>query len=274
MNEIHVDVAMVDNDVLNLEEFRNWRPDLASAEFILEDGRYHCGYAVEKMSKSLYNVVNPDDLVAKYGADTFRLYEMFLGPLEQSKPWDTNGIEGVFRFIRKFWRLFHDEQNAFIVSAGIPSSEELRVLHRTIKKVHDDIERLSFNTVVSTFMICVNELNDLKCNKRDILADLVVLISPYAPHLAEELWRQLGNERSVFFASFPEFNPAYLVENTFEYPVSFNGKMRFKLELRVDMPVVEIEKAVINAKESEKWLLGNTPKKIIVVPKKIINVVM
>ena len=274
VNDIHVDVAMVDNDVLNLEEFRNWRPDLASAEFILEDGRYHCGYAVEKMSKSLYNVVNPDDLVAKYGADTFRLYEMFLGPLEQSKPWDTNGIEGVFRFIRKFWRLFHNEQNEFIVSSETPSSAEFRVLHRTIKKVHDDIERLSFNTVVSTFMICVNELNDLKCNKRDILADLIVLISPYAPHLAEELWRQLGNERSVFFASFPEFNPAYLVENTFEYPVSFNGKMRFKLELRVDMPVVEIEKAVINAKESEKWLLGNTPKKIIVVPKKIINVVM
>jgi leucyl-tRNA synthetase len=274
VNEIHVDVAMIDNDVLNLDAFRNWRPDLANAEFILEDGRYHCGYAVEKMSKSLYNVVNPDDLVAKYGADTFRLYEMFLGPLEQSKPWDTNGIEGVFRFIRKFWRLFHNEQNEFIVSSETPSTAELRVLHRTIKKVHDDIERLSFNTVVSTFMICANELNDLKCNKREILTDLVILISPYAPHLAEELWQQLGNDRSVFFASFPGFNPGYLVNNTFEYPVSFNGKMRFKLELPVDMPAAEIEKAVINAKESEKWLLGNPPKKIIVVPNKIINVVI
>lgn len=229
---------------------------------------------VEKMSKSKYNVVNPDDLVAKYGADTFRLYEMFLGPLEQSKPWDTNGIEGVFRFIRKFWRLYHNENNDFRVSETAPDAQELRILHRTIKKVQDDIERLSFNTVVSTFMICVNELTDLKCDKRVILSDLVVLISPYAPHLAEELWNQLGHTESVFFARFPEFNPECLIENTFEYPVSFNGKMRFKLKLPADMATAEIETAVMSAKESEKWLEGKPPRKIIVVQKKIINVVI
>ncbi len=229
---------------------------------------------VEKMSKSKYNVVNPDELIEKYGADTFRLYEMFLGPLEQSKPWDTNGIEGVFRFMRKFWRLYHDEQNCFRVSSEIPNAAELRVLHKTIKKVKDDIERLSLNTAVSTFMICVNELSELKCSKREILSKLVILISPYAPHIAEELWQQLGNTESISFALFPEFNPDYLVENTFEYPVSFNGKTRFKLELPLDMPRQEIEKAAITAKESEKWLQGAPPKKIIVVPGKIINIVV
>ncbi len=229
---------------------------------------------VEKMSKSKYNVVNPDDLVAKYGADTFRLYEMFLGPLEQSKPWDTNGIEGVFRFIRKFWRLYHNENNDFRVSEEAPNAQELRILHRTIKKVRDDIERLSFNTVVSTFMICVNELTDLKCDKSAVLSDLVVLVSPYAPHLAEELWNQLGHTESVFFARFPEFKAQYLVENTFEYPVSFNGKMRFKLELPADMAIADIETAVVAAKESEKWLQGKPPRKIIVVQNKIINVVI
>ena len=229
---------------------------------------------VEKMSKSKYNVVNPDELIEKYGADTFRLYEMFLGPLEQSKPWDTNGIEGVFRFMRKFWRLYHDEQNCFRVSSEIPNATELRVLHKTIKKIQDDIERLSLNTAVSTFMICVNELSELKCSKREILSKLVVLISPYAPHIAEELWQQLGNTESISFAQFPEFNPDYLVENTFEYPVSFNGKTRFKLELPLDMPRQEIEKAAITAKESEKWLQGTLPRKIIVVPGKIINIVV
>jgi len=229
---------------------------------------------VEKMSKSKYNVVNPDELIAKYGADTFRLYEMFLGPLEQSKPWDTNGIEGVFRFIRKFWRLFHNEQNHFMVSGDAASEAECRALHKTIKKIGEDIERLSFNTAVSTFMICVNELTELKCNKRVILSDLAILISPYAPHIAEELWQQLGNTESVSFARFPEFNPEYLVENTFEYPVSFNGKTRFKLVLPAVLPVTEIEKAALEAKESEKWLLGNPPKKIIVVPGKIINIVV
>jgi len=271
---MHVDVGIVDNDILDTEAFRNWRPDLADAEFLLETGKYICGYAVEKMSKSLFNVVNPDELIAKYGSDTFRLYEMFLGPLEQSKPWDTNGIEGVFRFIKKFWRLYHDETNTFRVSGEVATSEELRVLHKTIRKIQDDIERLSFNTAVSTFMICVNELTELKCHKRSILGDLVVLISSYAPHIAEELWYQLGNTDSVAKATFPVFNPVYLIENTFEYPVSFNGKMRFKLELPTDLPVMEIETAVLNANESEKWLQGKTPRKIIVVPKKIINVVI
>lgn len=272
--EIHVDVNMVDADILDIEAFKNWRPDLAGAEFILEDGRYHCGHTIEKMSKSLYNVVNPDDLIDKYGADTFRLYEMFLGPLEQSKPWDTNGIEGVFRFIRKFWRLYHDEQNLFRVSDQPPALEELRVLHKTIKKVQDDIERLSFNTAVSTFMICVNELTELKCHNRAILTDLAVLISSYAPHIAEELWNLLGCNGSVAQASFPLFNEEYLAENTCRYPVSFNGKMRFILELPVNFSSAEIEKAALEFKESEKWLQGKTPRKIIVVPGKIINIVL
>ena len=272
--EMHVDVSMVDNDILDTEAFRSWRPDLSGVEFILEDGKYHCGYAVEKMSKSLYNVVNPDYLIEKYGADTFRLYEMFLGPLEQSKPWDTNGIEGVFRFMRKFWRLYHDDQNNFFVSEELPTAAEFRTLHKTIKKVQDDIERLSFNTAVSNFMICVNELTDLKCGKRSILGDLVILIAPYAPHIAEELWSLLGNNESVTMATFPVFNPGYLVENTFEYPVSFNGKTRFKMELPTDLSIAEIEKAALEAKESEKWLQGNPPKKVIIVPKKIINIVV
>lgn len=272
--EMHVDVNLVENDLLDIDAFRQWHPDLANVDFILEEGKYHCGYAVEKMSKSLYNVVNPDFLIGKYGADTFRLYEMFLGPLEQSKPWDTNGIEGVFRFIRKFWRLYHDDQNNFSVSPETPSAAELRTLHKTIKKIREDIERLSFNTAVSNFMICVNELTDLKCNKRGILSDLVILIAPYAPHIAEELWNQLGNPESITFATFPEFKPEYLVENTFEYPVSFNGKTRFKLKLATDLSLAEIEKAALNAVDSEKWLQGKPPRKVIIVPKKIINIVI
>jgi leucyl-tRNA synthetase len=271
---MHVDVNIVNNDILDLDAFRAWRSDLADAEFVLEEGRYLCGFAVEKMSKSLYNTINPDQLIEKYGADTFRLYEMFLGPLEQSKPWDTNGIEGVFRFMRKFWRLFHDEHNQFIVSDEKPDLPELRILHKTIKKIQDDIERLSFNTAVSTFMICVNELAVLKCNKRAILSDLVVLITPYAPHIAEELWNQLGHTESVSGSSFPVFKPEYLTESTFEYPVSFNGKTRFKLELPVDLSPAEIEKAALEARESEKWLEGKPPRKVIVVPKKIINIVL
>ena len=271
---MHVDVNLVDNDILDTDAFMKWRPDLADATFILEDGKYICGHAVEKMSKSLYNVINPDDLIEKYGADTFRLYEMFLGPLEQSKPWDTNGIEGVFRFIRKFWRLYHDEENHFRVSGETPLPQELRILHRTIKKVEEDTERLSFNTAVSTFMICVNELNELKCSKQAILEDLLILISPYAPHLAEELWACLGHNESISKAVFPLFNEAYLVENTFRYPVSFNGKMRFQIELPVDMPVEEVQKAVLEAGESAKWIEGRSPKKIIVIHKKIINVVV
>ncbi|MDP1622699.1 MAG: leucine--tRNA ligase [Bacteroidales bacterium] len=272
--EMHVDVSMVDNDILDTDAFCQWRPDLAGSAFILEDDKYHCGYAVEKMSKSLYNVVNPDALIEKYGADTFRMYEMFLGPLEQSKPWDTNGIEGVFRFIRKFWRLFHDEHNNFRVTPDAPDAAALRVLHKTIKKIQEDIERLSFNTAVSTFMICVNELTDLKCSKRAILSDLVVLISSYAPHIAEELWSLLGNNGSVSMAVFPEFNPEYLIENTFEYPVSFNGKTRFKMVLPLNLTIPEIETAALEARESEKWLMGKPPRKVIIVPGKIINIVV
>jgi leucyl-tRNA synthetase len=274
VTEMHVDVNIVENDVLDLDAFKAWRPDLADAEFILEEGKYICGWEVEKMSKSLHNVVNPDHLITRYGADTLRLYEMFLGPLEQSKPWDTNGIEGVFRFIRKFWRLYHDRENEFSVSDEEPSKEELKILHKTIKKIQDDIERFSFNTGVSNFMICGNELSELKCNKRKILEPLVILIAPYAPHMAEELWESLGHSGSITFASFPEYNEKYTTESTFTYPVSFNGKMRFQLVLSLLMTVPEIEQAVLAAPESEKWLEGKSPKKIIVVPKKIINIVI
>jgi leucyl-tRNA synthetase len=226
------------------------------------------------MSKSLHNVINPDELIEKYGADTLRLYEMFLGPLEQSKPWDTKGIEGVFRFIRKLWRLYHDRENEFFVSGDEPSAAELKILHKTIKKAREDVERFSFNTAVSSFMICVNELSDLKCTKRAILEPLCILVSPYAPHLAEELWQMLGHNFSISHATFPEFNEAFIAENTFHYPVSFNGKMRFQLELSIDLKASEVEKIVMEAEESQKWLQGNTPKKIIYVPKKIINIVI
>jgi leucyl-tRNA synthetase len=228
---------------------------------------------MEKMSKSLYNVVNPDQIIEEYGADTLRLYEMFLGPLETSKPWDTHGIEGVFRFIKKVWRLYHNENNGFIVTDEPASPEELRVLHKTIKKVQEDIERFSFNTVVSALMICVNELAELNCHKRDILTGFAVILSPYAPHLAEELWEQLGHRESISHAAFPEVNPGFLTVNTFEYPVSFNGKLRFKLTLPVNMTAEDVEKAVLEAGESEKWLLGKPPRKVIVVPNKIVNIV-
>jgi leucyl-tRNA synthetase len=274
VTEMHVDVNIVENDVLDLEAFKRWRPDLADADFILEDGKYICGSEVEKMSKSLHNVVNPDNLITRYGADTLRLYEMFLGPLEQSKPWDTNGIEGVFRFIRKFWRLYHNRENEFSLSEEKPSGEELKILHKTIKKVRDDIERFSFNTAVSNFMICVNELSELKCNKRSVLEPLVILIAPYAPHMAEELWENLGHTGSITFASFPEYKEEYTAENTFNYPVSFNGKIRFQLELSLSLTIPEIEQAAMQAPETEKWLQGKPPKKIIVVPKKIINIVI
>jgi len=269
-----VDISMVSNDVLNISEFRSWRGDLAEAEFILEDGKYWCGSEVEKMSKSKFNVVTPDDLVEKYGADTLRLYEMFLGPLEQHKPWDTKGIEGVFRFIRKLWKLYHDHENNFIVSDEAPTSAELKVLHKTIKKVQEDIERFSFNTAVSTFMICVNELSELKCNKRAILSELAVILSPYAPHIAEELWSLLGNHESISQTNYPAFNEKFLAEDTCTYAVSFNGKMRFTLELPVDMPVSEVEKNALAHKDAEKWLGGTAPKKVIVIPRKIVNIVV
>lgn len=271
--KLHVDISMVHNDILDIEAFKNWREEYSSADFILEDGKYHCGWEVEKMSKSKYNVQNPDDLIEKYGADTFRMYEMFLGPIENHKPWDTNGIEGVFRFMKKFWKLYHQNE-AFYMSDEEPSKEELKILHLTIKKVQEDIERFSFNTTVSQFMICTNQLTDLKCNKKAILEPLVILISSFAPHIAEELWQKMGNSQSVIHAEFPVFNEEYIKENTFEYPVSFNGKMRFKIELPVNMNKADVEKAALSAPEAKKWLQDNPPKKVIVVPNRIINVVV
>ncbi|NOQ23986.1 MAG: leucine--tRNA ligase [Bacteroidales bacterium] len=271
---IHVDVNLVSNDILDTESFKNWNPEYNNAEFILEDGKYHCGYAVEKMSKSLYNVVNPDDIIEQYGADTLRMYEMFLGPLEMSKPWDTNGIDGVHKFLRKFWRLFHDDQNNFSISEENPTDDEFKVLHKTIKKIQEDIVRFSFNTSVSAFMICVNELNDLKCNKREILEPLVILISPFAPHIAEEIWQICGKSESITFAEFPLYEEKYLVENVFEYPVSFNGKMRFTLKLPMDISAKEAEKQALDHEVAQKWLDGKTPKKVIFVPKRIINIVI
>lgn len=271
---IHVDINMVENDILDTEAFKNWRPEFENAEFILEDGRYVCGWEIEKMSKSKHNVQNPDDLIEKYGADTLRLYEMFLGPLEYHKPWDTKGIEGVFRFIRKLWRLYHDKEGVFSVTETEASADELKVLHRTVKKVREDIERFSFNTAVSTFMICVNELADLNCNKKSILEPLAVLISPYAPHIAEELWQLLGHKETITYNDYPDWEEKYLVESTFLYPVSFNGKLRFKLEFPLDMGKEAIEKAVLESEEAQKWLEGKDPKKVIVVPKRIINVVV
>ncbi|KAF0198316.1 MAG: leucyl-tRNA synthetase [Bacteroidetes bacterium] len=271
---IHVDVNIVHNDILDIAGFLKWQPQFEGAEFILEDGKYVCGWEVEKMSKSKYNVQNPDDLIERYGADTLRLYEMFLGPLEQSKPWDTNGIEGVFRFIRKLWKLYHDADNNFSVNDNPPTAAELKVLHKTIRKIQEDTERFSFNTGVSSFMICVNELTELRCSNRSILSDLTVLISSYAPHIAEELWSLLGNTGSVTVAAFPEYNESFTVENTFKYPVSFNGKMRFLLELPLGMAVQEIEQAVLSAPESAKWLEGKAPKKVIIIPGKIVNIVV
>jgi len=271
---LHVDIEMVDNDVLDTEAFRNWRPDFKNAEFILEDGKYICGWEIEKMSKSKHNVQSPDDLIRKYGADTLRMYEMFLGPVELSKPWDVKGIEGVFRFLKKYWRLFVNEAGEFAVSQESPSAAELKVLHRTIRKIREDIERFSFNTAVSTFMICVNELTDLKCSKKGILEPLNILISPFAPHIAEEIWQALGHSESIRYASFPEFNEEFVKENTFNYPVSFNGKLRFQMELPLDTTSAMAEAAVIAAPESQKWLAGGAPKKVIFVPKKIINVVI
>ena len=272
--QTHVDISFVENDILNLEAFKKWRKDLAHADFILEDGKYICDSEVEKMSKAYFNVVTPDDLVEKYGADTLRLYEMFLGPLEQHKPWDTQGIEGVFRFMRKLWKLYHDHDNTLNISDEAPSKEELKVLHKTIKKIKEDIERFSFNTAVSSFMICVNELTELKCNKRAILSDLAIILSPYAPHIAEELWSLLGNHGTITYETFPTFNAEYLVENTCTYAISFNGKMRFTLELPADMPAAEVEKNALAHKDAEKWLEGKNPKKVIVVPKKIVNIVV
>lgn len=271
--KLHVDIDIVNNDILDTEAFKNWREEYATAEFILEDDKYVCGWEIEKMSKSKYNVQNPDALIEKYGADTFRLYEMFLGPIENHKPWDTNGIEGVFRFMKKFWKLYHPT-GKFQLSDAEPTKEEFKVLHQTIKKIQDDIERFSFNTSVSQFMICANQLTDFKCNKKAILEPLTVLISSFAPHIAEELWEKMGHTESIINAEFPTFIEDYIKENNFLYPVSFNGKMRFKIELPVTMDKAEVEAAVLASPEAERWLQGNPPKKVIVVPKRIVNVVI
>lgn len=271
--QIHVDVNIVSNDILDLEKFRAWSPDYANAEFKLEDGKYICGWAVEKMSKSMYNVVNPDDIVDKYGADTLRLYEMFLGPVEQSKPWDTNGIDGVNRFLKKLWNLCTDE-NSFNFSNETANKDELKSLHKLIKKVTWDIEHFSFNTSVSAFMICINELTGLKCNKKDIINQLVVLLAPFAPHISEEIWEALGNTGSVCDAKWPILNEEYLQESVFNYPVSFNGKTRFMIEMAADLSVKEIEALVLANPACEKWIEGKNIKKIIIVPKKIVNIVI
>jgi leucyl-tRNA synthetase len=265
----------VDNDKLDIEAFKKSRPEYANAEFILEDdGTYICGSEVEKMSKSKYNVQTPDELVEKYGADTLRMYEMFLGPLEQAKPWDTKGINGVHNFLRKLWRLTHDEQNKINVSDGEPSAEALKTLHKTIKKITEDLERYSFNTPVSAFMIAVNELTDLKCNNRAIIESLVILLEPFAPHIAEQIWSELGHTGSVSQANWPVFKPEFLVENSFEYPVSFNGKVRFKITLPADMSKEDVEQEVMKHEQTAKYLEGGVPKKMIVVPGRIVNVVV
>ena len=272
--KIHIDISLLKgtSDELDLDKFKAWRPEFKDAEFILEDGKYITEREVEKMSKSKYNVVNPDDICEEYGADCLRLYEMFLGPLEQSKPWNTQGLSGVYGFLKKFYNLYFDG-DTFSVSEEEPTKEELKILHTLIKKVIYDIENFSFNTSVSQFMIAVNELQKLKCNKKAILESLAVLISPYAPHVCEELWSLLGNSQSIDFAPFPALNEAYLVEDEIEYPVSFNGKMRFKLSLSAELSKEEIEEIVMKDEKVIQQLDGAKPKKIIVVPKKIINIV-
>lgn len=271
---LHVDVNIVSNDTLDMEAFRNWNPEYKTAEFILEDGKYICGWAVEKMSKSMFNVVNPDVIVEKFGADTLRLYEMFLGPLEQSKPWDTNGIDGVHRFLKKLWALFYGNTDTLLLTDAEPTADELKSLHKLIKKITWDIEHFSYNTSISAFMICINELGGMKCNKRAILEQLIILLAPFAPHIAEELWHICGHNTTICDAQWPECNEEYLKENQLLYAISFNGKARFNLQLPADLSREEIEKAALTNENSAKWLEGKTPKKVIVVPGKIVNIVI
>ena len=271
--EIHVDINIVHNDRLDLEAFRRWRPEFADAEFVLEDGEYICGWAVEKMSKSMYNVVNPDDICDTYGADTLRLYEMFLGPLEQSKPWDTKGIDGVARFLKKFWRLYAGREG-LVVTDEKASPAELKVLHKLIGKEQEDIENFSFNTTISAFMIAVNELSSLDCHKREILEPLCVLLAPFAPHIAEELWEQLGHAGSISDARFPEYVAAYTVEDSVTYPVQFNGKVRFTVDLPKSAAPAEVEAAVRGMEQTDKWVGGQQIVKVVVVPGRIINIVV
>jgi leucyl-tRNA synthetase len=271
---LHVDVNIVENDVLDIDAFKRWMPEYKNAEFLLENGQYRCGYAVEKMSKRWYNVVNPDDVIARYGADTLRMYEMFLGPLELSKPWNTHGIDGVFKFLRRFYNLFHNKSGQFDISTEKPGKDELKALHKTIKKIAEDIANLSFNTSVSEFMICVNTLSQLQCNKKAILEPLTIVLSPFAPHLCEELWQLMGHTDSIINAEYPALNEEYIQEEAHEYPIMINGKLRTKVEYALDKPSGEIEQDVQQNEVVKKWLEGKPPKKIIVVPGKIINIVV
>jgi leucyl-tRNA synthetase len=271
---MHVDVNMVHNDELDMEAFKKWRPDLADATFITENGKYICGYEIEKMSKSLFNVVNPDHIISKYGADTLRVYEMFLGPLEQFKPWNTNGIEGSFKFLKKLWRLYFDNKGNFALSDAEPSRDELKTLHKTIKKVAEDIDRLSLNTCISTLMVCVNELTAAKCNKRAILEPLLQVVAPFAPHIASELWELCGRSDNLHFAPFPQHDESYLSESMFDYPISINGKVRTKISLPLQKSPKEIEDEVLASEAVHRWTEGKTPKKVIVVPGRIVNVVV
>ena len=272
--ELSAPISLVQLDVLDIEEYKKFRPEFIDAEFVLENGQYICGDGVEKMSKSKHNVVNPDEVCDEYGADTLRLYEMFLGPIEADKPWSTHGIEGVYRFLKKMWRLFYDEKGNWQVKEADPNKEEWKALHKALKKAEEDVEHLSFNTSVSAFMVCVNELSSLKCNKRAILADLLVMVSPYAPHITEELWEQLGHATSITQAIFPQWNPVHLVEDSFEYPISINGKVRTKMDFAADLPVQEIEKQVLTSPAVQKYMEGKPAKKVIIVPKRMVNVVI
>ncbi|TXH57776.1 MAG: leucine--tRNA ligase [Bacteroidia bacterium] len=274
VDEIHVDVSMVNGVELDIEQFKQWRPDFTNASFVLEEGKYICGSVVEKMSKSKYNVVNPDDIVAQYGADTFRMYEMFLGPIDVSKPWDTKGIEGVHRFLKKLWRLYADEQQGWIVTDEEATEQELKVIHKSIKKIIDDIEKFSFNTSVSQFMICVNELAALNCHKRSVLEKLALCLAPFAPHIAEELWHRLGNEDSIIKAAFPQAEEKYLVESSKVYPVAINGKTRLEMEFPLEVEQAIVEQTVLAHEAIQKYLEGKAPKKIIFVKGRMINIVV
>lgn len=271
---IHVDINLAENDLLDIEGFKAWRPEFKDADFILEDGKYHCGFEIEKMSKRYYNVVNPDDIVEQYGADTLRMYEMFLGPVQDSKPWNTNGISGVHSFLKKLWRTFYNIDGKFEIVDEKADDKELKVLHKTIKKIGEDIENFSFNTAVSAFMICLNDLTALKCKKKEIFEPFLITLAPFAPHISEELWAALGNKNSIRNAKFPEYDEKYLKEDAHSYPVSFNGKMRFKLDLPTGISKEDAEKSVLENEKSQKWLDGKTPKKVIFVPGKIINIVV
>ncbi len=271
---LHVDVNIVSNDILDIEAFRAWRPEYADAEFILENDKYICGWAVEKMSKSMFNVVNPDIIVEKYGADTLRMYEMFLGPIEQSKPWDTNGIDGCHRFLRKLWGIFFDKNDNYTLTDEAPTKEELKSLHKLIKKTTEDIPSFSYNTTVSAFMICLNELTALKCNKKAILEKVVVVLSPFAPHICEELWEIMGNNTTICDAEWPEYNEEYLKEDSIKYTISFNGKARFTMDFATDATNADIEAAVLSNENSQKYIDGKPIKKVIIVPKKIVNIVI